>query len=476
VKLLESAQMGSGSSRPVPQPRWSDAEASSGQVRVVKPLPSLPTMKPMRPLPPLSAITVRQGRRLPGSPLPDLDDLADRPSLPPPPDSAEQHQKRHAADVAVHSPLSQRLRAASRPGAPDYWLILAVMALLVIGLVMVDSASQFATPGDPSYWFRHQLVWALLGGGALLVALSIDYHLWRRMALPAMLLGLALLVAVLVVGVSVSGAQRWIVLGDFSFQPSELVKLLLVIYCAHWLVRRRATLQSVSGGLVPFTVLICSVLLLIILQNDMGTSVIVALTGLAMFYAAGGRVRHILAIVVSGSLAYLVIIMATNFRRARFDAFLHPLPPACGGPASYQLCQGLISLGSGGITGRGLGDSIQKAGYLPNPFTDGIFAVIGEELGLVGSAAIIFLFVVVAYRGLLIAQRAPDTFGSLLACGITCWIIAQAAVNIGSVANLIPFTGVPLPFVSFGGSSLISLLAAVGILLNISRHTHRTFS
>ena len=474
MKSLESTQMGSDGSRPVPWPGWSDAEATGGQVRVAKPLPSPQTIKPIRPLPPLSSVASRQGGRPPRSSLPDLADLADPSSPPLLPDPAERPQRQYAPRSA--SPLSRRLRAASRPGSPDYWLILAVMALLVIGLVMVDSASQFATPGDPSYWFRHQLVWALLGGGALLVAVSIDYHRWRRMALPGLLLGLLLLVTVLVAGVSVSGAQRWLVLGDLSFQPSELVKLLLVIYCAHWLVRRRDTLQSVSGGLVPFAVLMCSVLLLIILQNDMGTSIIVALTGLAMFYAAGGRLLHLLAIVVSGSLAYLVIIMATSFRRARFEAFLHPLPPACGGPASYQLCQGLISLGSGGITGRGLGDSIQKAGYLPNPFTDGIFAVIGEELGLLGCAAIIFLFVVVAYRGLSIAQRAPDTFGSLLACGITCWIIAQAAVNIGSVADLIPFTGVPLPFVSFGGSSLISLLAAVGILVNISRHTHNTFS
>jgi len=468
--------MGSDSGRSVPWSGWSDAEATGGQVRVVKPLPYLQTIKPIRPLPPLSAVAARQGGGPRGSSLPDLADLADPPTIPLLPDSAERPRRHYVADTEFHSPLSRHLRAASRPGAPDYWLILAVMALLVIGLVMVDSASQFATPGDPSYWFRHQLVWALLGGGALLFALSIDYHFWRRMALPGLLLGLLLLVAVLVAGVSVSGAQRWLVLGDFSFQPSELVKLLLVIYCAHWLVRRRDTLQSLSGGLVPFTVLMCSVLLLIILQNDMGTSIIVALTGLAMFYAAGGRLLHLLAIAVSGSLAYMVIIMATSFRRARFEAFLQPLPPACGGSASYQLCQGLISLGSGGITGRGLGDSIQKAGYLPNPFTDGIFAVIGEELGLLGSAAIIFLFVVVAYRGLSIAQRAPDTFGSLLACGITCWIIAQAAVNIGSVADLIPFTGVPLPFVSFGGSSLISLLAAVGILLSISRHTHSSFS
>jgi cell division protein FtsW len=335
---------------------------------------------------------------------------------------------------------------------------------------MVESASQFATPADPGYWFDHQLVWAVLGGGVLIGTSSLDYHRWRMVALPGMMIGLALLVAVLVAGNTISGAQRWLSVGVFSFQPSELVKLLLVIYLAHWLVRKRAVIESVSSGLVPFILLVSLILLLILLQNDLGTSVIVALVALALFYSAGGRIAHILAVLAGGTLTYLVIILATGFRRARFDAFLNPLPPGCGGGASYQVCQGLISLGSGGLTGRGLGDSIQKAGYLPNPFTDGIFAVLGEELGLLGCATVLFLFVVIAYRGLQIARRAPDSFGSLLACGITCWIVVQAAVNIASVSDLVPFTGVPLPFVSFGGSSLIATLAAVGILLNISRY------
>jgi cell division protein FtsW len=282
-----------------------------------------------------------------------------------------------------------------------------------------------------------------------------------------------LLLAVLLFGQSISGGQRWLFFGPLSFQPSELVKLLLVIYFAHWLVRRGERVQSLSSGLVPFVMLLGSVLLFIVLQNDVGTSLVIALTGLAMFYAAGARFSHMLVALATGAFSYLTIILATSFRRARFEAFLHPLPPGCGGSSSYQLCQGLISLGSGGITGRGLGDSIQKAGYLPNPFTDGIFAITGEELGLLGCMAIIILFVIITYRGLQIARHASDPFGSLLACGITCWFVIQAAINIGSVVDLIPYTGVPLPFVSFGGSSLITCLAGVGILLNISRHTQR---
>jgi len=362
---------------------------------------------------------------------------------------------------------------ARRPGPPDYWLILTITGLLLIGLVMVYSASQFAAPGDPSYWLRHQFVWVVLGGAALLLAVSIDYRRFRSLAVPGILLAFLLLLAVLLFGHSISGGQRWLLFGPLSFQPSELVKLLLVIYFAHWQARRGELVQSFSSGLVPFVMLLGGVLVFIVLQNDVGTSLVIALTGLAMFYAAGARFSHMLIALATGAFSYLIIILATSFRRARFEAFLHPLPPGCGGSSSYQLCQGLISLGSGGITGRGLGDSIQKAGYLPNPFTDGIFAITGEELGLLGCVAIIILFVIITYRGLQIARHASDPFGSLLACGITCWFVIQAAINIGSVVALIPYTGVPLPFVSFGGSSLITCLAGVGILLNISRHTQR---
>ncbi|MGO8949068.1 MAG: putative lipid II flippase FtsW [Ktedonobacterales bacterium] len=419
--------------------RWPDSVAARGRVGVAQP----PRLR-------------RAPARYSPTVLPELGDL---PRLTRP------------SDLESHSPLSRRLRQARRPNPPDYWLILTIVGLLVVGLVMMYSASQFATPGDPAYWFRHQVVWMLLGAGALVFTLSIDYHRWRLVALPGLGVGFLLLIAVLLFGTSISGGQRWLSLGAFSFQPSELIKLIAVIYIAHWLARRGKRVQSTSEGLVPFAFLLCTILICIVLENDVGTSLVVALTALAMFYAAGARLAHLLAALAFGMLSYLVIILATSFRRERFLAFLHPLPPSCGGSASYQLCQGLISLGSGGITGRGLGDSIQKAGYLPNPFTDGIFAVTGEELGLLGCVAIILLFAIIAYRGLQIARHASDTFGCLLAGGITCWIVVQAAINIGSVADLIPYTGVPLPLISFGGSSLISTLAAIGILLNISRYT-----
>lgn len=396
--------------------------------------------------------------------LPRLEPPRSRPRLP-------SNSRSHATAVGMRSPLAARFAGLNRPGGIDYLLLLTVVALLLLGLVMVYSASQFATPGDPGYWFRRQVIWASIGGAALLVTSRIDYHLWRRVALPGMGLCLLLLLAVLLRGHTIYGAQRWLSLGIFSFQPSELTKLALAIYIADWLVRKGDDVKSFRNGLIPFALVTGVVLGLIFLQNDMGTSLVVAALALATFFAAGANVLQLLPTLALGVLGTVVLAAGSSFRRARLDAFLNPLPPGCVDSASYQVCQGLISLGSGGLVGRGLGDSVQKAGYLPNPFTDSIFAVTGEELGLLGCALLLGLFGLLAFRGLRAGRRAPDAFGSLLACGITCWLVAQTAINIGSVVDAIPFTGVPLPFVSFGGSSLVTSLAAVGILLNISRHS-----
>jgi cell division protein FtsW len=366
--------------------------------------------------------------------------------------------------------LSTRLQAARRPHAPDYPLLLAVVALLLIGLIMVYSASQFAVAGDPGYWFRRQAIWAALGLAALLVTAHLDYRIWRRLALPGMIAAVALLLLVLPFGQTAYGAQRWLRLGALSFQPSELAKLALAVYVADWLVRKGEAVRSLRDGLLPFALITGSVLALIFLQNDLGTSLVVGALALALFFAAGANLLQLVPTLALGGASVWLLAAGTPFRRARLDAFLHPLPPGCADAASYQVCQGLISLGSGGVFGRGLGDSVQKAGYLPNPFTDSIFAVLGEELGLLGCALVLALFALLAFRGLRIGRRAPDAFGALLACGITCWLVAQAAINIGSVVDAIPFTGVPLPFVSFGGSSLVTALAAVGVLLSISRH------
>jgi cell division protein FtsW len=350
----------------------------------------------------------------------------------------------------------------------DYVLLLAVAALLLIGLLMVFSASQFYNSGDPGFLLRQQLIWAALGFIALAVTARIDYHAWRHVSVLGMLATLALLVIVLKFGQTLNGGQRWLSLGLFRLQPSEAAKLAVAVYLADWLARRGSTVTTFARGLLPFAALLGVVLGLVLMQNDLGTAAIIACLALAMFFSAGASVRQVLPMLGLG-VAALGAIVAFSFRRGRVDAFLHPLPHDCAVASSYQVCQGLIALGSGGLFGRGLGDSLQKAFYLPFPFNDSIFAVIGEELGLAGCALVLGLFALLAYRGFRAGRHAPEPFGALLAGGITCWLVAQALVNVGSVVDAIPFTGVPLPFVSFGGSSLVTSLAAVGVLLNISR-------
>jgi cell division protein FtsW len=339
---------------------------------------------------------------------------------------------------------------------------------LLIGLLMVFSASQFYNSGDPGFLLRQQLIWAALGFIALAVTARVDYHYWQRLSVPGMLVTLALLVIVLKYGQILNGGQRWLSLRLFRFQPSEAAKLAVAVYIADWMARRGDKVTTITQGLLPFLAMIGVVLGLVVMQNDLGTAAIIACLAIAMFFSAGASVRQLIPMLGLG-VAGMAAIVAFSFRRGRVDAFLHPLPQGCAVASSYQVCQGLIALGSGGLFGRGLGDSLQKAFYLPYPFNDSIFAVIGEELGLIGCALVLGLFVLLAYRGSRAARQAPDLFGALLAGGITCWLVAQALVNVGAVVDAIPFTGVPLPFVSFGGSSLVTSLAAVGVLLNISR-------
>ncbi len=354
-------------------------------------------------------------------------------------------------------------------GRGDYALFVAVAALLCFGLVMVYSASATANYNDPSYWFRRELLWVGLGIVAMFITTSIAYDRWRRISVPALLSALLLLIVVLVVGRKVNGGQRWLPIGPFTFQPSELAKLAFTLYIADWLSRKGSKqVSSFIYGAFPFALLTGVVIALVILQNDLGTAIIIAFFALAMFVTAGANLLHLLPMAASGGVALAYIAFSTPFRASRLEAFLHPLD--CASSASYQVCQGLIALGSGGLTGLGLGASRQKAGFLPNPWTDSIFAVIGEELGFIGCVAILLLIGVVVYRAFRAGRRAPDTYGALLATGFACWIAAQSFLNIGSVVALIPFTGVPLPFVSFGGSSLVTTMAAVGILLNISRY------
>jgi cell division protein FtsW len=373
-------------------------------------------------------------------------------------DTQPSQQDRHIDPLPVHA------------GRADYRLLAIVSGLLCFGLVMVYSASTSPVYGDPSSLFRRELLWVGLGLITMFLTMNIPYDRWRYLSIAVMAGALVLLVLVLVVGKNVNGGQRWLPVGPFTFQPSELAKLAFTLYIADWLSRKGKQVSSFMYGLVPFAILTGVVIMLVMLQNDMGTAIIIATFAVAMFITAGANLLHLLPMMLSGVVTFAWIAFNTPFRVSRLEAFRDPLN--CGPTSpSYQVCQGLLALGSGGITGLGLGNSRQKAGYLPNPWTDSIFAVIGEELGFIGCFIVILLIVMLTYRAFRVGRRALEVYGGLLATGVACWIAVQAMLNIGSVVAIIPFTGVPLPFISFGGSSLVTTMAAIGILLNISRYS-----
>jgi len=359
-------------------------------------------------------------------------------------------------------------------GRIDSWLLIIVLALLCIGVVMVYSASSFLAAsyqGDASYYFQRELMWVGLGIVAMLVAMRIDYRFWRRVSLFGMVIILPLLVIVLKFGVSAYGASRWLAIGSFfAFQPSELTKLVLALYIADWLARKGDQVSSFLYGLAPFVILVGVVLGLVLLENDMGTAIIIAGIAVAMFFTAGANITQFLLALACGGLIFLKEAFK-GYRYYRITGFLDPFKDVMG--VNLQLYQGLLALGSGNWFGLGLGASREKTGYLPFPYTDSIFPIIGEELGFIGCALIVILFLFLAFRGFRLARRTQDLYGALLATGITTWLILQAFINIGANTATVPYTGVPLPFISFGGSSIVVSLAAVGILLNISRYIQK---
>ncbi|HYI67688.1 MAG TPA: putative lipid II flippase FtsW [Candidatus Limnocylindrales bacterium] len=377
-------------------------------------------------------------------------------------------------------------RTAARGGVrrerhePAYPLLLAVMALTAIGIVMVYSASSvrsYFNDSDPAAQGVEQIVWAVLGLAGLLVASRIDFRHLRYLAIPIFVITLGLLVAVLIpgIGAEINGSRRWIIVpGVGSLQPAEFAKLAVVLYLAHWLDRRGKEAGSLWNGLVPFALLVAPGFVLIALEPDLGTAGVYVIAAGSVFFMAGANLFYIGAIGSAVLGAAWWMITSTSYQLERVETFLDPFRDPLG--AGYNAVQALFALALGGITGLGLGESKQKYLYLPAPSTDFIFAIIGEEWGLVGTLTVVALFVVVAYWGYRIAITAPDTFSGLLACGITTWLVVQALVNMMVVTALLPVTGIPLPFISAGGSALTINLAAVGILLSISRETSQTGS
>jgi cell division protein FtsW len=347
-------------------------------------------------------------------------------------------------------------------------LVFVTLGLVAFGLVMVYSATSASAAlgdGDPMSYLKRQSVYALLGVVLMLVAARFDYHRLRYLA-PALLLGsLALCAAVLVLGPEINGARRWFILGPASFQPSELAKLSLCVFAAVYLARRRTpqTLGELARPLGLLTAIFCA---LILVEPDLGTTITLCGMMLAIFLVAGVPLVPLVGATVLAVGVGLLAIWVEPYRRARVFSFLDPWSDPEGN--GFQMVQALIGIGSGGVTGAGLGESVAKMNYLPEAHTDMIFAVVGEELGFVGSVLVIGAFAAFAFAGFRVAHRCRDPLGKLLAAGITALVCGQASINLAAVLGIAPLTGIPLPFVSYGGSSLVVLLAGVGILLNIA--------
>jgi len=365
-------------------------------------------------------------------------------------------------------------RKANEKHAPDVVIFLITFALLSLGVVMVFSASSVSAYEifrDTYYFLKRQLAWAAVGLAAMCVAMEIDYRVWKKFTWPALLVSLLFLVVVLIpgVGVMIRGSRRWLGVGSLTFQPSELAKVVMVFFMASFLSERSGRIHRFVTGLLPPLVVLGIVFGLIMLEPDLGTGgTIVGITVL-MLFAAGASISHLAALGAMGVPALVAVAMAAPYRVQRFLAFLHPWEDPLG--SGFHIIQSLLAIGSGGIFGVGLGRSRQKFLYLPMQHTDFIFAIIGEELGFVGATAVVLSYFLFAWRGLRVAIGAPDSFGSLLAVGITTMIVFQAAVNIGVVTGTFPITGITLPLISSGGSSLVTTLASIGVLLNISKYS-----
>ncbi|HNX10929.1 MAG TPA: putative lipid II flippase FtsW [bacterium] len=356
----------------------------------------------------------------------------------------------------------------------DKKLVITIIGLLVFGLVMLFSASLVAgyvKGGSSLYFIKHQLFGLALGLPAMIILSKINYHYLKPWALYALIGSFLLLSLVFIpgLGAGYGKAQNWINVFGFSVQPSEFVKLLFLIYLAAWLEVKADRINSFKDSLGPLVFIIAAISILMLKQPDLGTLSIILGSSLIVYFVAGIKWRYIAAILVIAAMALLILLNQKSNKMDRIECFQHPEINA--GEQCYQINQSLIAIGSGGFLGRGLGESRQKFMYLPEVWSDSIFAVIAEEVGFLFSLALIAAYFFLAYRGLMIASRAPDLFGRYLAVGISAWVVVQAILNIGGAMNFIPMTGVPLPFVSSGGSALLALLAAMGILINISRQT-----
>lgn len=357
---------------------------------------------------------------------------------------------------------------------PDFILVIVILALLSLGLIMVYSASAVWADyrfDDSFYFAKRQLLFAIIGLIAMFFIMNIDYWAWRSWSKVILITCFVLLIAVLIPGIGNvrNGSRSWIGVGAFSIQPSEFMKLAMIIYLAKFLSENQKNITSFKKGLVPSLGLVFTAFALIMLQPDLGTGTVMVGTCLIMIFVSGARIAHFIGLGLIGLAGFVGLIAAAPYRIKRITAFLDPWEDPLG--SGFQTIQSLYAIGPGGLFGLGLGQSRQKFFYLPEPQTDFIFAILVEELGFIGGAFVLLLFALLLWRGIRTALNAPDLYGSFLAVGIISMVAFQVMINIGVVINLIPVTGITLPFFSYGGSSLTLMLMAMGILLNISRYS-----
>ncbi|MFP4514633.1 MAG: putative lipid II flippase FtsW [Parcubacteria group bacterium] len=357
---------------------------------------------------------------------------------------------------------------------PDKKLIYSLFVLIIFGLVMLASTSAYLayTKFQNSYaYIQGQLIATSIGLVFFYIVSKTNYQKWKRNAIYFLLASILLLVLVFIPGLSAGhgSAKSWIIIFGQSLQPAEFVKISFLIYLAAWLQLRHKAVKTMSQGLIPFLFIFAFISVLLFMQPDLGTWSIIALSSMVVYFVGGANIKHIIVLFLIAFVAVYSMVTYTDYQKDRFACLKDPsfdTQEKC-----YQVNQSLMAVGSGGLWGQGLGESRQKYSYLPEVSGDAIFPIISEEVGFIFSSALIFLYAYIFYRGWLIALKAKDMFGRLLAVGIVSWIFFQAFLNIGGMLNLIPMTGVPLPFISAGGSAMLSGLIAMGILVNISRYT-----
>ncbi len=361
---------------------------------------------------------------------------------------------------------TRRTSAKPKSSWGDRWLVIATVLLTLFGIIMVyDSSVAIAIRdfGDQYHFVRDQLRWLAVGYVAFILCCHIDYHVWYKLSLPLLIVSLLLLSAVFLPGIGIRayGAHRWVNFGVFVLQPAELAKLSLIIYLGAWFSARE------RGRFLAFLLLLGMVAGLVLIEPDLGTSVIIIAMSVIFYFFSGSNVFHLLFLVPIIIGAIVVLAVVSPYRVSRITTFLHPETDPLG--ASYQIRQVLLGLGSGGWLGLGVGQSRQKYEYLPEANTDSIFAIIGEEVGFVGASGIILIYLFLVWRLFRIARSAPDRFGMLISSGVGALVGVQAGINLAAMVTLLPLTGVPLPLISYGGSGLVIMLTALGIVYNVSR-------